>query len=1050
MQQNLFEIEYKKLNTSQQKAVDTIYWPVMVVAGPGTGKTQIIGLRTANILLQTGVNPENILITTFTEAWVIAIKKRLSKFLGPVWYKVKVTTFHAFASEVITDFPEKFLEERAKQTIDDIESYEILSQLLDSYISDGMIKELFSTMDRFAYLKDIKDRISKLKSEWITPEKFTLIINDLEKKYTEKLIELENNKRIRDLEKRRQKDKEIYDKHIAKLLELKLIYTEYNKKIKELWYYDFADMIQFVRNKFETDHEILAYYAEKFQFIMIDEFQDTNNSQNKIIDLILEYNKNEQNILVVWDDDQSIYRFQWANIENMLDFVSKYPTTQMVVLDDNYRSSQEILNLSQNVIENNTQRISNRISSINKNLKAKWECKDKKENHFYVLENDIKEKLFVYNEIKRLESPEKTFAIIVKKNRQVSEWSEFLKQKGLQVTSKNNTNILNNHYVKFLLDFLALIDNPYFNDEKFLNILRSDLIDIENIDVIYMARNLYQKNYSRNKFKLGIWDIIKEAETDDYIKQNIKNIEKIIAFRDFMLSLETDFGNGGITALVRNVLEKLNIFEYIEKNWDFNDLQDIFTLVNKIKGYIENNKDITLKNILAKFELHNKFSLPINRDAIHSINSNIEILTAHNSKWLEYDYVFIPEVYEWNWKQKAIPDKLKLPLWMIWEWLQFSDADEKDQKELEKEIALEEERRLFFVAMTRAKEWLIFTLPASKENKPLIQSSFILETLINPEEKDIEISEEETKELLISSMLENPLVKTTRDELDYIEKFLQNYKLSPTDLNKFLEDPKRFLREVIFRYPFLSNENLMFWSAYHRVLEIATIEKSKWFTLSLSEMKKIFLDEIRKYDLTPEEFQRVQERWISGLEWYYQIFTSNKRQPFATEYNFSSRQVVFEWIPLTGKIDKIEIITDNVGVSLVLTQQGQPQGIAPTNNNWQQSLFTEQIALVDYKTWSIKTLWTIKWTDKYWEKKDWEWWYFRQLMFYKLMVENCSELKNRFSVWELALDFVEGKSGKYEYIPVAYTPEEFEYFKNELLESRKKISDIDFWEELLR
>lgn len=1036
MQKVLFENEYKKLNISQKQAVDTIYGPVMVVAGPGTGKTQIIGLRTANILLQAWVNPENILITTFTEAGVIAIKKRLSKFLWPVWYKVKVTTFHAFCSEVITNFPEKFLEERAKQTIDDIESYEILSELLDSYISDGMIKELFSTMDRFAYLKDIKDRISKLKSEWITPEKFTLVIHDLEKNYSEKLIELENNKRIRDLEKRRQKDKEIYDKHIAKLLELKLIYTEYNKKIKELWYYDFADMIQFVTNKFESDKEILAYYAEKFQFIMIDEFQDTNNSQNKIIDLILEYNKEEQNVLVVWDDDQSIYRFQWANIENMLDFVSKYPTTQMVVLDDNYRSSQEILNISQNLIENNTQRISNRIASINKNLQAQWEFKEKKENHFYVLENDLKEKLFVYNEIKRLESPDTTFAIIVKKNRQISEWSEFLKQKWLQVTSKNNTNILNNHFVKFLLDFFALVENPYGNDEKFLNILRSDLIDVENIDVIYMARNLYQKNYSRSKFKLGIWDIIKDAQTDEYMKQNVSNIEKIIAFRDFLLSLETDMWNGGITALVRNVLEKLNIFEYIEKNGDFNDLQDIFTLVNKIKSYIENNKDITLKNILAKFELHNKFSLPINRDAIHTLSSNIEILTAHNSKWLEYDYVFIPEVYEGNWKQKAIPDKLKLPLWMIWEWLQFSDADEKDQKELEKEIALEEERRLFFVAMTRAKQWLIFTLPASKENKPLIQSSFILETLITSEEKNIEVSEEETKELLISSMLENPLIKTTRDELYYIEKFLQNYKLSPTDLNKFLEDPKRFLREVVFRYPFLSNENLMFWIAYHSVLEKATIEKSKWFILSLTEMKKIFLDKIREYDLTPEEYERVQQRWISGLEGYYEIFTSNTRKTFATEYNFSSKQIVFEAIPLTGKIDKIEIIWDTNSSSLSF--EGQ----------W--TLFTQQIALVDYKTGSIKSLWTIKWTDKYWEKKDWEWAYFRQLMFYKLMVENCSELKNRFSIWELALDFVEGKSGKYEYVRVDYTAEDYEYFKQELLTARSQISDIEFWKEKLK
>lgn len=1035
MQNQIFQNEYEKLNTSQKEAVDTIYGPVMVVAGPGTGKTQIIGLRTANILKTTGVNPGNILITTFTEAGVVAIKKRLSKFLGQDGYKVKVTTFHAFASEVISDFPEKFLNERAKQTIDDIESYEILSNILDECIKDGKVKELFSTMDRWAYLKDIKDRISKLKTEGVFPERFEVIIKEQEKKYSQKLLDLENNKRIRDLEKRRQKDSESYEKHIAKLRELNLIFAQYNTQIREKWLYDFADMIQFVTQKFESDYEILAYYAEKYQFIMIDEFQDTNNSQNRIIDLILEYNKDEQNILVVWDDDQSIYRFQWANIENMLEFVSKYPSTKMVVLDHNYRSSQDILDISQNLIGNNTQRISNRIASINKNLEAHGTDKEKKENHFYILQNDLKEKLFVYNEIKRLNNPDTTFAIIVKKNKQIEEWSLFLKQKWLFVQSKNNTNILNNHYCKFLLDFLAFVDNPYVNDEALLNILRSDIIDVENIDVLYLARSLYQKNYSRNKFKLWIWDIITSIETDEYLRENIKNIEKINNFKEFVLSLHTTIGNGWITALIRDILEKINIFEYIEKNGDFNDLQDIFTLVNKIKGYIENNKDITLKNILWKFDLYKKFSLPILRDSIHTLQSNIEILTAHNSKWLEYDYVFIPEVFEGNWKQKALPNKLKLPIWMIGNWLQFADIDEEEHKELEKEIALEEERRLFFVAMTRSKKWLIFTLPSSKENKLLISSSFMVETWIFPEEKDVEVSQEETKQILISSMLESNLIKTTQNELDYIEKFLQNYKLSPTDLNKFLEDPKRFLREVIFRYPFLSNENLMFWSAYHKVLEVATIQKSKWYVLSLDEMKKIFLDEIRKYDHTPEEYERVYERGISWLDGYYSIFTWNSRQTFATEYNFSSKWIIFEWVPLTWKIDKIEFISPSVWLD--------------NSFEWQWSLFSEQVALVDYKTGSVKSIGNIKGIDRNGDKKEGEWAYLRQLLFYKLMAETSLELNSKFQVWELALDFVEGKKWEYAYVRVDFTLDDFHHFKQELITARSQISSIDFWKEIL-
>lgn len=1032
-----FEVEYNKLNKAQKEAVDSIYWPVMVVAWPGTGKTQIIWLRTANIILKAGIRPENILITTFTEAWVIAIKERLVKFLWQDWYKVKVSTFHAFSSEVISDFPEKFLDQRAKKVIDDIESYEILSEIIDDNIKNWEIKELFNTMDRFAYLRDIKDRISKLKTEWLNPEWFSIVIEKQRQEYEEKLLDLENNKRIRDLEKRRAKDKEWYDKHINKLKELNLVYREYNNTIREKWLYDFADMINYVTEKFRTDEEILAYYAEKFQFMMIDEFQDTNNSQNEVINLILNYFPEEQNIMVVWDDDQSIYRFQGANIENMLDFASKYTDTKLVVLEQNYRSSQDILDLSQNLIKNNTQRISNRLKWLNKNLTAAWVNKELKENKFIMLENDMVEKEFVYREIEKNNNENTSFAIIVKSNKQIGEWSDFLSQKWFKVSSKKSSNILNNHICNFLLDFLKFIENPYFDDTNLLNLIRSDLVDIENIDAIYMSRNLYQRNYSRDKFKLWLWDIIKDVEDDVFARENLKDIEKVVKFRDLVLKLNSSIWNSWITSLLRDVLEELNIFDFVEENGSFDDLQDIFSLVNKIKTFIENNKEIKLTNILNKFDLYKKFGVSISRENLKANNSNIEILTAHGSKWLEYDYVFIPEVYEWNWNKKALPDKLKLPIWIIWNGLQYSDLDEKEFRELEKEISIEEERRLFFVAITRAKKSLIFTFPWSKENKVLIKSSFIEETEAEFEKVDLEINETKLKEILISSMLDTKLINTNEDEINFIAKFLETYKLSPTDLNKFLEDPKKFLNEVIFKYPFLSNENLVFWSAYHKVLELISIERSKkWILMSLDEIKKIFIDEIKKYDLTPEEYERLLERWNEWLTWYYEIFKQNNRELIATEYNFRSKNIIFEWVPLTWKIDKIEICNSS-------------SNIENQNKEWQWSLFTENVALVDYKTWSVKAIWMIKWTDRYGEKKPWEWAYFRQLLFYKLMFENNSELNSKYNMWELALDFVEGKNKQYKYTAIDYTFEEYEDFKSELKDARGKIVDIEFWKELL-
>ncbi len=1022
MNEKFFLEEYNNLNTEQKEAVDNIYWPLMVIAWPGTWKTQIIWMRTANIIRTIWANAENILITTFTEAWVIAIRKRLVKFLWQEWYKVKVSTFHSFASEVISEFPEKFLEQRAKKTIDDIESYEIISSILDSNIEKWEIKELFSPWDRMAYLRDIKDRIGKLKTEWLTPDWFDIVIKKQEKEYEQKIEELQYNNRIRNLEKRQKDDKEKYDKHINKLKELNLVYKEYNKSIREKWLYDFADMINFVTEKFKNDEEIVAYYAEKFQFIMIDEFQDTNNSQNNIIDLILEYFPEEQNIMVVWDDDQSIYRFQWANIENMLDFSKKYPHTKNIVLSHNYRSSQKILDISKNLIENNKQRISNRIKNIDKELIASWENKDINCNNFYLFENDIKEKEYVYREIKEKYNQNENFAIIVKTNKQITEWSDFLTQKWLEVNSKNSSNILKNKFCDFLLNFLQLVDNPYFDDEKLINTLRSELVNIENIDIIHINRVLFQKNYKRRKNKLSIWDIIKNIEdSDEDFKEEIKDIDKIIEFREFVLDLNKNTWIWAATNIIRETIEKTWLFEYIEDKWDINDLQDIFTLINKIKSFIEIDKNISIKNIINKFDLYNKFWISISRENIKSINSKIEILTAHASKWLEYDIVFIPEVYEWNWNKKAMPNKLKLPIWISWEWLQYADLSESEYKELEKEISKEEERRLFFVALTRAKKSLIFTMPQSKENKLLIKSSFVEETLIENKEKDLDLSDKELKNILKSSIKDTDLIKNTKQELDYISKFLENYKISPTDLNKFIDDPQKFLREVIFRYPFLSNENLVFWSAYHKILEKLWVSKIENKHISLEEAKEIFLEELDRYDNSPEEYDRLKERWINWIEWYYNIFQNNNRKILNTEYNFNPKNIIFEWIPLTWKVDKIELVDWN------------------------------DIALIDYKTWSIKWMSHIKWIDRNWNKKywDWRWNYLRQLLFYKLMFDNNRELKSKYNLWELGIDFVEGKKWEYKYIPIDYTKEEYENFISELKDSWGKINNISFWEDLL-
>ncbi len=1079
MKEQFFKEQFNNLNDAQKQVVEEIYGQIMVVAWPWTGKTQIIALRTANIILKSWVAPENILITTFTEAWVIAIKKRLVKFIWTDAYKVKVSTIHSFAQDVITSFPEKFSEEKAANTIDDIESLEVLTHIIDKNIKNENLEYLFTPFDRYMYLRDIKDRIGKLKWEWINTDKFEKIIANKRQEYDIKLEELKVNKRIKDLEKRTKKDSEEYRKQIWKLTELNFIYKEYSEYLKENSLYDFSDMINFVVDKFRFDEDLRLFYAEKYQFIMLDEYQDTNNPQNEIINFILQAGE-DKNIMVVWDDDQSIYRFQGANIENMLDFSSTYPDTKFIVLKDNYRSTQSILDLATILIKNNSERLINRLKFLNKELIWQASYKNHNNNNYFILNGDINEKLFILNEIKNKQKipknkllassnkgidhlEQETFAIIVRSNREVEEWTNFMTYQWIEVESKLKTNILTNKYVEFILDFLKLIENPNFNDEKLLNILRTDIIDIENIDIITISRELYKKNYSRYWFKLGLWDIIKDID-NLYIPRNeekinksqsifeleleekYKDYNKIVAFRELILDLHSELWMYGISRLFQKIIDKLWIVEYIETNWSFSDLEDIFTLFNKIKDFNEKNNDLTLYALLNKFDLHKKYNIQISRQILKKSNSNIEILTAHSSKWLEYDYVYIPWVYWWNWENKRVIDKLKLPIWVAWQWLQYSNLNEKELKDLEKTISNEEDRRLFFVAITRAKKELIFTRPAWKENKPYIDSSFMVEIWIESKIFDENISDSSLISSIKNQLLwNNNLIKNTVEEINYIKEFLETYKLSPTDLNTFLEDPKIFLQNVVFKYPFVDNEFTIFGKVYHRVLELATDKKLKWEDIELWYLTEEFLKLLNRQILTQEEKNRLTKKWIEWLTWYFEYFKNNTRIPLAVEYNFRPRNIVFEWVPITGKIDKIEKITISSHQSI------SPNGREEATNWLQSPLFVENIAVVDYKTWWVKTIWDIKWIDRYGSFKPWyeNGKYYRQLLFYKLLAENDKEFYSKYNISEIALDFVEWKNGEYKYVAISFEEEDYEEFKILIKDSWEKINSLDFWKEVL-
>ena len=309
-----FKEEYLQLNEKQRLAVDTIDGPVMVIAGPGTGKTQILAARIGKILLETDTRPQNILCLTYTDAGTIAMRKRLQQFIGADAYKVNIYTFHAFCNDVIQDNLMLF-EKTSLDAVSELESIELFKELIDAfpknhplkryrgdvYFEINNLRNLFSSMKREGWVPAF---ISQKIDEYITslPERDEFIAKRATGNFkkgdvrTDKIAE----------------EKEKMEKLRAAVIE----FDHYQNLMRKKNRYDFDDMINWVIKVFEDNKHILANYQEKFQYTLVDEYQDTSGTQNRLVQLLTGY-WDKPNLFVVGDDDQSIYRFQGANIENM-------------------------------------------------------------------------------------------------------------------------------------------------------------------------------------------------------------------------------------------------------------------------------------------------------------------------------------------------------------------------------------------------------------------------------------------------------------------------------------------------------------------------------------------------------------------------------------------------------------------------------------------------------------------------------------------------------------------------------------------------------------
>lgn len=1007
-QKELFNHIYHNLNEQQKLAVDTIEGPVMVIAGPGTGKTQILGARIGKILIDTDTQPENILCLTYTDAGAVAMRKRLLSFIGPDAYKVNIYTFHAFCNDIIQENLSLF-EKTVLDPISDLEKIDLFKQLIDGFPKNHPLKRYRG--DVYFEIKNLQQLFSSMKREGWTPA----FINQ---KIDEYLADIPNRdefvykrayKQFKAGDLKENKIEEANEK-MEKLRAAVNEFDRFQKLMRGRGRYDFDDMINWVIKAFEENKLLLARYQEQFLYILVDEYQDTSGTQNRLVELLISYWE-QPNVFVVGDDDQSIYRFQGANVENMLGFATHYQKELLtIVLTNNYRSTQPILDISKTLIDRNEERLINQIKGLTKTLTSA-NTQINQLTHKPLLkeyETQRQEMIHITLEAEKLLQQGAlpgTIGIIYKENKYGEELSQYFAQRNIPVYSKRNLNILDIPLAKkliLLLQYLAAEhDISYGGDEMLFEILHFDWFQIPPIEIAKLSNAVADRRFGENKTSLRrlLAEKAIAPATDLFSKSAPAGmkaaslaIEKLIA----------DVSNVTLVNLFENCLQS-GVLSWVMQSEDkYQHLRVITGLFDFIKEEAKRNPGLTLEQLVNIFMLMEKEDLSLPLVQVSGSEKGVNLLTVHGSKGLEFEHIFLVGCNAAHWEKKKKPGG----------GYGFPDTMFSS---LPKHTDEEELRRLFYVALTRARQHLHISYSNFKnDGKQLEPSMFIAEiqdTHALPVEKVILDTAVISEFSMIQfTAVQSPEIEKT--EADFITQLLDKFVMNVTALNNYLKCPLQFYFQNLVRVPSGKSEASEFGSAVHYALQ-KLFEKMQE-TEKFPSKKEFVLDfnwymNRHRENFTKEQFARRMEYGQEVLGNYYDQYITTWNKIVAVERTI--RNVVVQGVPLKGKLDKIEFDGKAVNV-------------------------------VDYKSGDID-----KAKDKLkppHEKDPNGGDYWRQAVFYKILADHY-EQKN-WTVTSTEFDFIEpDKKKQYRKEKIVITPEDITTVTQQIKTVWQKIQDRNFY-----
>lgn len=909
----------ENLNKEQIQAVTHKGGPLLIVAGAGTGKTTVITRRIAYLVEQKLARPDEIVALTFTEKAAGEMQERADLLLPLGYYDQWICTFHGFCERILKTHALDIGVPNDFKILDDVGQWILIYKNLDKFdldyyrplgnpakFIDAMLSHFSRCKDEVINPDDYLKYAEGLKLSLDNPEGVKKKQEERSKKQGKSILEKpeaahsEWSEESLKVQKRDPSDAlgvEQYETEISRLQELANAYHVYQKLLLDNNSLDFGDLINYTLELFSRRPKILQFYQKKFKFVMVDEFQDTNYAQYKLVKLLA---GDEKNLTVVGDDDQSIYKFRGASVSNILKFKDDFPTLKQITLVENYRSSQNILDLAYNFIQaNNPDRLEVKLG-IDKRLKSN----EPTPGTIQVLEgDDLSQELdLVAKRIVELrgvksgsEASWNDFAILIRRNAAADELLPVLAGHGIPYTFVANKGLYKKPIILDILAYLKLLENCHDSHSLYrvLSLPKFKILHQELATLLHFA----------HKKTLSLYEALKMADTMQELggESRIK-IRKLVETLDHHCGLAKRLHAAEVLV---TILKDLGIEEKIKEdtleNAENRELIEQF--YKKVETFGQQQADKSVHNFLSTLNLE----MEAGNEGLIKFDPNLgpeslKVMTVHAAKGLEFKYVFVINMVEQRFPTREKSEPIEIPGALIKDILPEGD------------FHLQEERRLFYVAVTRAKTHLYFSWAkdygGTRAKKP---SVFLQETKLVPSDS---VNKATGKVIFTRAA-------PKQETLFYSPPTQFSY----SQLNDFKNCPLRYKYQHYLKLPVAGSCHLSFGQTIHKAFEeylnlykhqLELPEQDlfgKKTEAKLPELKvleelyeKSWVDDWYKSKTEKEQYRTLGKKLIKT---FYEQLQTNTFQPKYVEKFFKLKIGDYNFV---GKIDRADIVDGGISI----------------------------------------------------------------------------------------------------------------------------------------